>query len=500
MNILGGSNNTCIGSVSGSITTTGTNNIFLGNSAGLAAHGIAAGDSNKLVIANNTTAASRLLFGDFASNQLGLNTSLPTTATNFDIADTGDTNQPGLTFKRVNANIATNAALGTIDFAGTADNVNSGNDSATPRVGSQILGCAAESWGIGANNSGSDLRFFTTINGGGGAAAFHEMMRISNNGNVGIFHNTTAGFNPIDPDILHVRATNIDCNIKVETVPLGGPNTARVILANIPAGGTTSHSISDPIGAIEVQGHDSGATKKISQINSFLTVGAGNFTSNVEFSMMSADNEVKCMEMRGGDTITGGFSAGFGAGGGLLYRNYTKNVGTSIGIPGQAYQLSDIDSGMHLFASTSVNFVHFSLPGHALNTVQPHAPHAGTHYRFIRNSNDNNIFRINSSDGTPPDLKMFGSVAHGGAAVNAAAVAPFLNPGRGVAPFPNPNVAGNIGISLGNSLETIHGVIGDHIDVMYNGAAWYVSGAMAGTNATGGDTGAGQTGTTIVWF
>jgi hypothetical protein len=494
--LIEGANNTCLGRNAGPTTVDGSSNVFLGSNAGITAHGISAADSNKLVIANGSATANRLLFGDFATPNIGISTSLPTTSTNLDIADSGATNKPGQTFKRVSATIGTDDALGTINFSGTADNVNLGNDSATPRVGASIQGCAAEDWTTGVNNSGADLRFFTTVNGSGGAAAFHEMVRISDNGNVAIAHNTTPGFNPVDPNILHVRTTNVDVNIMVETQPLGAGITSSLTLANNPTAGTTLSSSSDPIGAVAVQGVDATVSTNISQMNTFLTDGtASAFTSNVEFSMLAAGDEVKCMEMRGSDTTTGSLGGNFGNG--LLCRTYTKMVGNG------TYELSDADSGMHIWASTSSGHVHFLLPGHALNPVQSTIPLPGTHYRFIRNSNDNNIFKVHSSDGTSHDLKMFGVVAHGGAAVLAtAAVSPFLDTGRGVAPAPNTTVTGNIGISLGNNSESIQSIIGDYIDVMFNGVAWYVSGTCAGTHATGGNvtpTPPTETGATIVW-
>ena len=97
---------------------------------------------------------------------------------------------------------------------------------------------------------------------------------------------------------------------------------------------------------------------------------------------------------------------------------------------------------------------------------------------------------------------MFGNVAHGGAAVFAAAAFGYLNRFRGVAPsHSNPPPGGNTGIVLGNPVETIAGVTGDYIDIIFNGVAWYVSGACAGTNATGGATNLHPlySGTTIIW-
>ena len=104
------------------------------------------------------------------------------------------------------------------------------------------------------------------------------------------------------------------------------------------------------------------------------------------------------MQLRGQDTTTGGFTSGDPTSG-FLCRNYTKRAGDS------TISLSEVDSGMYIWASTNNNDVTIQLPGHALNTVQSSTPQPGTHYRIIRNSNDSNILKILSSDGTAPDLK-----------------------------------------------------------------------------------------------
>lgn len=64
-----GSNNTGIGAEAGS-GNTGSSNIFIGNQAGLNSSG-----SNKLYIANSSGAP--LIYGDFASKKVGLNTNTP---------------------------------------------------------------------------------------------------------------------------------------------------------------------------------------------------------------------------------------------------------------------------------------------------------------------------------------------------------------------------------------------------------------------------------------
>ena len=486
--VITGANNTCLGMNAGPTTVAGSGNVFLGSSAGIAAHGISSADNSKLVIANGPAAANRLLFGDFATPNVGISTSLPATATNLDIADSGATNKPGQTFKRVSATIGTDDALGTINFSGTAAAGGGGGvDSAAPRVGASIQGCAAETWTTGANNSGSDLRFSTTMNGGGGAGAFYEMMRISNNGNVGIFPGATTPINPADPNILQIRHTNSDVNLMVDITGSAAANQiASLTLGNFNTLGSapanTTRASSEPIGSIKVQGWDATVEKNLSQMNTLLTdESASAFTSNVEFSMMSAGDEVKCMEMRGSDTTTGSLGGNFGNG--LLCRTYTKMVGNG------TYELSDADSGMHIWASTALGFVTFYLPGNTLNTAFPATPLAGTHYRFICNANGSFPIHIESSDGTGHNLKMFGVVAHGGAQVLPTLPfthSPYNDYAVGIAPAPNTGgLSGNDGISLGNSTESIYSVVGDYIDVMFNGLTWHVNGTCAGTQCDG---------------
>ena len=100
-----------------------------------------------------------------------------------------------------------------------------------------------------------------------------------------------------------------------KTQPLGAGITSSLTLANNPTAGTTLSSTSGPIGAVAVQGVDATVSTNISQMNTFLTDNtAGNFSSNVDFSMISAGDEVKCMEMRGSDTTTGSLGGNFGNG------------------------------------------------------------------------------------------------------------------------------------------------------------------------------------------
>ena len=453
-------------------------------------------------------------FWNATADSLGVGTMLPSTATDFDIAApaTAGVDHPGQTFKVIGGDILQNARLGTINFAGTAPpGSGAGADSATPRVGASIHGCAAEDWTHLANNSGADLRFFTTINGVGGAAALHEMMRISNNGHVALAVNTTPGFNPVDPNLLHIKTTNTHANIMLETTGFAvSAKTTSLTLKNSPGGGTTVASHADPIGSIIVQGLDAGTVEDISRIQSFLTIDTTNlFASKVLFSMMAGGRPIKCMEMRGSDTITGGLIDGDFENG-LLYRTYTKRVG---GTPG-TINLSEEDSGMRFYVSTNSAGIKFLLPGVASNSVQSFAPQGGTHYRFIRNSAElaANVLSIESSDTNPPDYKMYGVIAHGGAKVlptslGLAPTAPdgtnYVGPlATGVAP--SASDGDRRGVNNGNQTgnnERVAGAIGDYIDVSWNGGAWYVSGICAGTNAGGGATVGNPTwtGTTITW-
>ena len=70
--LIEGGNNTCLGRKAGTDTIDGSSNVFLGSHAGVAAHGISITDSNKLVIANGSATANRLLFGDFATPNIGI--------------------------------------------------------------------------------------------------------------------------------------------------------------------------------------------------------------------------------------------------------------------------------------------------------------------------------------------------------------------------------------------------------------------------------------------
>ena len=301
------------------------------------------------------------------SGNVGIGTNLPTIATNLDIADTGAAKKPGLTFKRVQSSTAANSALGTIDFAGTAPTV----DDSAPRVGASIQGCASELWpGLLSTNSGADLRFFTTINGSGGVLAFHEMVRFSNEGHVCIASNTVPCVDPPLDTPLYILTAGGDpprhAFIKVEiSGSATSNNTAGLELGNFPSVGNTDVS-SNPIGAIIVKGIDAGVKKNISQINSFLIDNtAGAFTSNVEFKLIADNSENTVMEMRGADTTTGSFPANGEFGDGLLYRSYTKRVGT-LG----PYNLTDADSGMHIWASNFNGNVFFNLPGNGSNAAQ----------------------------------------------------------------------------------------------------------------------------------
>ncbi len=63
-----GNNNVYIGNGSGKESTDGSNNVYLGNQAGWFETG-----SNKLIIDNSST-RTPLIYGDFSTNQLGINT------------------------------------------------------------------------------------------------------------------------------------------------------------------------------------------------------------------------------------------------------------------------------------------------------------------------------------------------------------------------------------------------------------------------------------------
>jgi len=410
-------------------------------------------------------------FWNDSSNNLGIGTALP--STKLQVSDISNV-APFISTKRRDSNITNGTNLGGLIFTGTDPAL---GDTDGPLIGAQILAQGAGTWGtgVGNNNCPANIRFLATIDGSPGTQFEH--MRIAHSGNVGIFHNTVPGFNPQDPNILHIRTINVDANIMVETVPLAAGITSSLTLVNFPSAGTTLTSTSDPIGSIKVQVKDTAIVQNISQINSFLVGGVTtNFTSNVEFELIADGSENTVMEMRGADTVTGLLPAGFGKGGGLLYRNYCKFVGT-LG----PYSLTDADSGMHIWASTNAGSVIFVLPGHQANTVQTGAPLAGTHYRFICNANSVgffNIVYIESSNTLGLNLKMFGVVAHGGLLVEGI----FGTFTTG----PSPNTispGGNDAVSLGTFAALGDCRIGDYIDIMFNGSGWFVSGIVSGVNA-----------------
>ena len=74
----GGSNNVALGALTGYSNVTGSGNVFIGNNAGYSELG-----SNKLYIANSSTSVSPLIYGDFASGVLGINTA--STLASFDV-------------------------------------------------------------------------------------------------------------------------------------------------------------------------------------------------------------------------------------------------------------------------------------------------------------------------------------------------------------------------------------------------------------------------------
>ena len=92
----------------------------------------------------------------------------------------------------------------------------SGVDTDTPNIGASISGQASETWAAGGV-AGANIRFSTRINGSPNpATGFKEMMRITGDGTVGIFHATIDGFNPAASNILQIR-TAVDGGILMET-------------------------------------------------------------------------------------------------------------------------------------------------------------------------------------------------------------------------------------------------------------------------------------------
>jgi len=261
--------------------------------------------STNQVFKIKTTDASNALVVDQSGN-IGVGTNLPTTATNFDIANNPVGTTPGLTLKRIDNTIALGTNIGTIQFAGAV-----AGDTATPNIGAIISGQAAETWAAGGN-AGANIRFSTTINSSGGLG-FHEMMRITEDGTVGIFHNTLDGFNPTASNILQIRTT-LDGAILMETT--GSSTQATLKLANIPLSSGTS-SVAE-VGYIQFEASDGGMVKNICQIKGELTVGSP-FTGELHFHTMQGGMEGERMRLSGinsavtplislnGDTNTGFF-------------------------------------------------------------------------------------------------------------------------------------------------------------------------------------------------
>ena len=348
--ITTGAANTCIGANSGSATIGGSNNVFLGSGAGASVHDISAGDDDKLVIANGLTAGDALIFGDFSSNQVGINTGLLATTSNLDIAASGNSTQPGINLKRVDTLIGMGNNIGTISFTGTA-----GIDTLNPNLGARISGQTAESWAP-AGNAGANLRFSTTINGSGGVG-FTEKMRITEDGTVGIFHNTTPAFSPTAPNMLHVRAAGSDGAIFMEVQRSG--NQAILKLANIPTLGST---ILADVGYVKFQASDAGTVKDICRVTGELTSNvAAALTGVLEFSTMETGTENERMRLSGTNTaavplmaLNGDVDTGF-------FQGITNTISLATG--GTERARLSTGPGSQLALATGGNFTNLTLCG-----------------------------------------------------------------------------------------------------------------------------------------
>ena len=216
-----------------------------------------------------------------------MHTSLPTTSTNLDITNSGSSTKPGLTFKRVDDPIENGTNIGTIQFAGAI-----AADTDTPNIGASISGQAAQTW-VDGGAAGANIRFSTSINNSG---ALHEKMRITEDGTVGIFYNTTGAFNPVAPNILQIRVETGDGSILMETQSNG--NQAALKLANIPASSGTS-SVAE-VGYIQFEASDGGNVENICQVKGELTSNTtGFFSGALKFSTIEDGTENNRMRIIG---------------------------------------------------------------------------------------------------------------------------------------------------------------------------------------------------------
>ena len=227
-------------------------------------------------------------FWNDSSNNLGIGTALP--STKLQVSDISNIT-PFISTKRRDSNITNGTNLGGLIFTGTDPAI---GDTDGPLIGAQILAQAAGIWGTGFGNKNcpANIRFLATIDGSPGTQIEH--MRISHNGNVGIFHNATTGFNPADPNILQIR-TGVNGAILMETT--GNGTQAGLKLANIPDPSGTS--LLGETGYVQFQATDSGSVKNICQIKSELTNITGALTGQLHFHTMQAGLEGEIMRLSG---------------------------------------------------------------------------------------------------------------------------------------------------------------------------------------------------------
>lgn len=208
-----GSNNVSIGTKSGE-NNLGSNNVFIGYKAGFSETG-----SNKLYIANSQTNPP-LIYGDFASNRIGLGTITPQSkfsigsSSQFQIDSIGN-------IKRIN-NVPVSFPGGQGSIGQVMTNDGSGN------LSWQTVGPMA--WGLGGNTgttAGTNFIGTTDANDFVIKTNNIEKLRVSSSGKVGI--GTPATNFPLEVSVPSTSGSQF--NLKLTNLTLGIGNAVGILFA-----------------------------------------------------------------------------------------------------------------------------------------------------------------------------------------------------------------------------------------------------------------------------